>query len=115
MPIYQYRHPEHPIVIDIYQTMKELHVYVDDEGTEWKRVWSVPNAAVDTQVDPFSSSDFKKATKEKNCTMGELWDHSKELSEKRKHKLGTKTDPVREKYEREYAKKRLGRKHPENN
>jgi len=113
MPIYQYRHPEQPIVIDIFQKMNEPHVYTDDEGVEWIRVWSVPNASVDSLAnDPWSSKDFKKNTEQKNCTMGELWDRSKELSDMRKSQ-NNGVDPIKEKYEKQYSEKRHGRQHKE--
>ena len=109
MPLYQYQHPDHPIVIDIVQSMKEPHVYIDDEGTEWKRVWSVPNASIDTQIDDFSSNQFVDKTRGKGMTMGQLWDESNAASERRA-KIGGK-DPVREKYFKKYSKERQGLKH----
>lgn len=109
MPIYQFRHPEHPIVIDVFQSMKDPHVFVDDEGVEWVRVWSVPNAAVDSRPDPFDSKSFVESTKNNNGTLGDLWDQSREASEKRKEKLGY--DPVKKKYLEQYSKNRKGMKH----
>ena len=83
MPIYQFRHPDHPIVIEVVQSMKEDHVYIDSEGTKWERVWSVPNASIDSQPDPFDSKGFVESTKNNKGTMGDLWDQAKEASEKR--------------------------------
>ena len=45
MPIYQFRHPEYPIVIEEVQKMTDPHVYVDSEGIEWVRIFTVPNAS----------------------------------------------------------------------
>ena len=46
-------------------------------------------------------------------TIGQLWDESKVLSEKRA-KVGGK-DPVKEKYFKNYKKRRRGIKHPQDN
>jgi len=79
MPIYQFSHPAHPKIIEVVQSMKEPHVYVDEEGVEWKRVWGLPNTSIDTNIDPWSASDFTRKTGEKKGTIGDLWDQSKEL------------------------------------
>lgn len=113
MPVYQYQHPEHPIVIEVVQSMKERHVYIDDEGVEWRRVFTVPQASQNTKIDAFSSDEFVLKTKEKGMTIGQLWDESKVLSEKRA-KVGGK-DPVKEKYFKNYKKRRRGIKHPQDN
>tara|TARA_Y100001963_G_scaffold157859_1_gene255382 strand:+ start:24 stop:371 length:348 start_codon:yes stop_codon:yes gene_type:complete len=109
MPVYQFRHPEHPIMIEVVQSMKEDHIFIDDEGTEWVRVWGVPNAAIDSQVDPFDSKAFVESTRNSKGTMGDLWDQAKEASEKRKDKLGY--DPIKQKYFKNYSKSRNGMKH----
>ena len=109
MPIYQFAHPEHPIVIDVMQSMKEPHVYVDKDGVEWNRVWSVPNAAIDTSNDAFDSKKFVESTRNKKGTYGDLLDQAKEAAEKRVQKLGY--DPVKQDYYKEYSKKRSGMKH----
>ena len=109
MPIYQYAHPEHPVVIDIVQSMKEPHVFIDEEGVEWRRVWSAPNASVDSHTDPFNSEQFVESTKDTKGTYGDMIDRAKEASEKRTQKLGY--DPVKQKYFKEYSKNRQGMKH----
>ena len=74
MPIYEYSHPETGEVIELVQKMSENHVHVDKDGVEWRRVFNVPNAAIDTahHVNPESKSDFLKAT-EKSRNDG--WRH----------------------------------------
>ena len=109
MPVYQYAHPEHPIVIEVVQSMKEPHIFVDEEGIEWKRVWSAPNASIDSRVDPFDSKRFVEATKDTKGTYGDMLDRSKEASEKRKEKLGY--DPIKQKYFKKYSANRNGMKH----
>jgi len=111
MPTYIFQHPETEETIEIVQKINDLHQHTDEDGTEWNRVFTVPNTAVDTSVDPFNSEDFVKKTGQDCGTMGELWDRSKELSEMRKEKLGH--DPVKEKYLERYSKKRHGLKHTE--
>ena len=91
--------------------MDEPHVYIDEKGIEWKRKWTLPNAAIDAEIDPFNSNEFVRKTASKKGTMGDLWDQSKELSEKRKEKHGGK-DPVKEKYLKEWSKERKGRTPP---
>jgi len=109
MPLYTYEHPETGEEIDIVQTMNEDHVYMDESGVKWKRVFSSPNASIDSQVDPFDSKGFVEKTGAAKGTYGEMLDRSKELSEKRKNKLGY--DPVQKKYFENYKKKRNGIKH----
>lgn len=110
MPLYTYEHPETKEVVDIIQGMNDEHVYVDKQGIKWKRVWSVPQASIDSSTDPFDSQAFKNKAANQKGSYGDLIDQSKELSQKRKDKLGY--DPVQKKYFKEYSKKRRGIKHP---
>ncbi len=109
MPLYTYQHPESEEYKDVYQSMNEVHVYVDEEGVEWKRVFLSPNASIDGNIDPFDNKQFVEKTGKKKGTYGELVDQSREMSEKRKNKLGY--DPVQKKYFKEYSKKRNGVRH----
>ena len=108
MPIYLFENPKTGETVEVIQGMKDRHTFIDDQGVEWVRVFSVPNATIDTQVDPFSPKSFKASTDGKNMTVGNLWDKSKEMSEKRAQKLGTK-DPVKEKYESGAREARKGK------
>ena len=110
MPLYLYQHPETEELIEVVQNMKDEHVYIDDVGTQWSRVFTSPNAAMDScELDPYSSSDFIKATNKKGMTNGEMWDLSKEMSNKRKRKGGK--DKIKEKAVKEYEKK-CNKPHP---
>jgi len=111
MPFYLFKHPDFEKVIEVFQNMKDEHVYVDPNGIEWNRIFTAPNAAVDTKIDATSSEDFVNKTRGKGMTMGQLWDESKTASEKRKKILGK--DPIREKHFKKYSKKRKGMKHKE--
>lgn len=108
MPLYRYSHPETEQTIDILQTMLEEHVYVDDKGIKWNRVFFVPQATIDGAIDPFSQSQFLEKT-QKPDTLGALWDRSQELSDKRA-KVNGGIDPIRQKAEKDYSKKRGGKK-----
>lgn len=110
MPYYIYEHPETKEQKEVFQTMKEDHIYVDQDGVKWNRVFLSCNASIDTRVDPFSEKDFIKATNKKG-TFGDLMDRSAEMSETRKNKEGV--DPVQEKYYKDYSKKRNGKIHPD--
>ena len=109
MPIYEYQHPDTGETIEVDQKMNDFHIYIDYQGTEWKRVYSVPNASIDTQIDDFSSNEFVNKTKGKGMTMGQLWEESKQASNRREKMLGE--DPVKKKYFKNYSKKRSGMKH----
>ena len=106
--MYVYQHPETEEYIEVLQGMNDDHIYMDKEGVNWKRIFFVPNASFDSQVDPYSEADFFKATANKKGTIGEMMDYSKELSEKRASKEGK--DPVKEKFLKDH-KKEHGRKH----
>jgi hypothetical protein len=110
MPLYTYEHPETEETIDIIQGMNDEHVYVDEKGVTWKRVWDIPQASIDPSTDPFDNKAFINKTANQKGSYGDIIDQSKELSQKRKDKLGY--DPVQQKYFKEYSKKRRGIKHP---
>lgn len=109
MPIYQYQNPLTGELVEIPQRVNEEHVYSKD-GVKYTRVFTVPNAAVDTKIDAFSQKDFARKTSNKKGTLGDLYDQSREASEKRAKTIGK--DPVKEKYWADYSKKRGGKKHP---
>lgn len=101
MAIYLFQNPETLEVKEIFQSMSETHCY-QEEGVEWKRLYTVPLMSIDTKVDPYSSKDFAKATNKKG-TLGNMMDLSAELSDKRANKEGI--DPVKQKHFDDYEKK----------
>lgn len=109
MPIYIYSHPETGEYVEVVQSMNEDHVYIDDQGVKWNREWTVPQACVKDNIDPFSKNDFVHKTKHKKGTMGDLMDQSRELSEKREKSIGS--DKVKDQYFKDYSKKRNGKLH----
>jgi len=110
MPIYTYEHPDTGEIIEVVQTMNEAHVY-QRNGVTWKRVFLAPAAKVDSMenCNPFDQQDFVKRTARKGMTMGDMWNESKRLSEKRAKSVGK--DPVKEKAINDY-KKRTNKPHP---
>lgn len=106
MPSYIYRNEETGEVREVIQTMREEHRYFGEDGVEWKRVWTKPNASVSSisNLDPFDTRAYVEKTGKMRGNIGSLWDISKEASQRRAEKLGHE-DPIRrqffEKYEKE--------------
>jgi hypothetical protein len=111
MPEYLYENPETGEIIEVNQSISEDHTY-SEEGLEFNRIFTIPNMSVDADSDPFSAEQFRQKTKAMKGSMGDMWDYSKELSDKRKESHGG-TDPIRQKAEKEYSKKRKGIKYKE--
>ena len=67
--------------------MADEHVYLDDDELQWERVFTAPaTISLGLISDVDSSSQFVNKTE--GWTTGEMWDYSKELSERRKDKRG---------------------------
>ncbi len=64
MPEYLYKDPETGEEVSIYQGINEKHKYNAD-GKEFERVFTVPNASIDTNIDPMSEKDFVEKTRNK--------------------------------------------------
>lgn len=109
MPYYIFENPETEERVDVFFHMNDEKKYFDKNGLEWRRVFTPPQASIDAKIDPNSSNAFIDKTSTKKGTYGDLQNLSKELSEKRKEKIGF--DPVEKKYLDEYSKARSGRKH----
>jgi len=110
MPIYIYENPNTKKIKEIVQSVNDKHEYYED-GLKWNRIFTVPQVGVDTTLDAFSNEkDFVEKTKNKKDSVGALWDRSRELSEKREKIYGK--DPVKQKYFKDWSKKRKGKKHP---
>ena len=107
-PEYLYEDPETGKVVSVIQGINENHTYEED-GKKFDRVFTSPNASIDTKVDAFSKSDFLEKTKNKKGTYGDLFDASKEASLKREERLGH--DPVKQEHFKKYSEKRNGMKH----
>lgn len=112
MPYYLFRNEETKEVVEVFFHMNDEKKYVDDSGIEWKRIFTVPQATIATRINPFSQAEFVRATENKTDTLGDLWDRSKEMSERRAEKAGG-VDPVKEKFFNDYSQKRKGALHPD--
>ena len=110
MPFYIFVHPETGEEKEILQKMNDPHVYVDESGLEWGRVFTATNFSVDGRVNPMNSKEFLSKTENKNYTYGDIQEKSRELSEQRKNQYGF--DPVQRKWFKDYSKKRKGKLHP---
>ena len=111
MPFYQFIHPETEEVIEVIQGMKEDHVFFDENGLEWKRVWNIPQASFDTQIDHNDKNAWVRKMENKRATIGDMEAQGEELSLKRAKENGG-VDPVRRRYFDDWSKKRKGKKHP---
>jgi hypothetical protein len=111
MPLYTYINPDTEESIDVVQSVHDQHIYIDKNGLEWKRVFSVPEINTQgTLKATCSDKEFSEFTKSKKGNLGDMFDRSAELSEKRKKIYGK--DPVKEKYFKDWSKKRKGKIHP---
>lgn len=111
MPTYIFQHPVTKKYKEIIQSINEDHTYKDEHGVIWNRVFTVPQLNTEGTLDAnCTDKQFAEFTKNKKGTMGDLWDRSAELSEKRKKIYGE--DPVKKKYVSDWKKKRKGKRHP---
>ena len=109
MPIYIFQHPKTKEVKEIVQRMSESHVFTDEAGVRWKRIFVNPQVAFNTQISATDSKSFVEKTRGKNYSLGQLWDMSAELSSKREGTSGV--DEVRVNAEDAY-KKKTQKRHP---
>ena len=56
MAIYVYKHPDTDEHREVIQGMNDEHIYIDEFGVEWGRVWTIPHASIDSSIDPFNKS-----------------------------------------------------------
>ena len=110
MPEYIYEHPKTKKTITVTQRMTEDHVYVDAKGVKWNRIFTSPQASIDTKIDPNNVNDFIRKTGNSKGTMGDLFDRSRDLAIQRAKTQGE--DPVTKEYLKNYSKKRKGKPHP---
>lgn len=109
MPIYLYKNPKTGEIKEVVQLMNEKHEFIED-GVEWKRVFTSPNASIDTKVDASDKNKFIEKTGNMKGSLGDLLDYSSELSEERAKRSESGEDPVKRKHFDEYEK-RVGKKH----
>lgn len=117
MPIYQFVCPtDEDQTCDLYYPIDNApkigSIVKDEDGKEWKRVFSLPEKTFDqTQINPNSALAFEKNNQDKRYTFGDVWKKSAEMSEKRAQERGG-VDPIRTAWYDKYAKERKGVRHP---
>lgn len=109
MPVYLYEDDKTGKVYEVVQKMNETHEFFLN-GRKLRRVFTIPQASIDTRCNPYSESDFLKITNKRGGTVGQVEDIAKELSEKRGGQDG---DPILQKHYKEWSKKRNGKDHPD--
>jgi len=102
MPYYLFSNPDSGEVREIFFHMNDEKIYIDENGLKWDREFTVPQASIDVNIDPYSKRAFMDKTN-KVGTFGEMFDLSKELSEKRG---GKKNDPVKKDFQKDWKNKR---------
>jgi hypothetical protein len=105
VPEYLYQNPNKPEEVKaIFQGMNDLHEY-EEGGVKWDRVFTVPQASIDADLDPFNQNQFLEKTGKNNGKLGDVWERSAELSQKRADKRDG-VDPIKKKfYEQERARR----------
>jgi hypothetical protein len=111
MPLYTFSHPETGETVDLIFGMNDEKKYTDEDAIEWKREFSTPQVNGVGSIDPWDNKSFIDGTKGKG-TMGDLFDRSSELSQKRADQNGG-VDPIKEKVYKKYSKERNGAVHPD--
>ena len=94
--------------------MDKDHKYIDEDGVEWNRIFSKPNAVIDGvfNIDPNDRNEFVRKTGKVKGRLNDIMQLSAELSEKRVAKEGK--DPVKLKNWENYEKSRVkGTLHPD--
>lgn len=115
MPYYIFENEETGEQKDIFFGMNDKKEYKGENGKEkWKRIYTAPRASNTSRLDAYEKpADFVNNIANKKGTYGDLLDLSKEVSERRAQKSKDGKDPVKEKYFKEWSKKRSGKIHPQ--
>ena len=112
MPIYIFENELTGEVKEIFFHMEEKKLFNGEDESEigqWRRVFTVPLASIDTKLDPRDKNAFVRRT-EKYSKVGDFQDISRDLSEQRTAKDGV--DAVKQTWLKNYSNDRLGKKHP---
>ena len=111
MPEYLYQHPTDGKTICLIQRINDKHEYIDAKGIKWNRIFTAPQINAQEKLSVNSTGkDFARVTSSQRGNVGDLFDRSQELSDKRKKVYGK--DPIKNEYFKNWSKKRGGKKHP---
>lgn len=114
MPEYIYQHPNSQKIKIIVQSIHDIHEYTDEEGIKWNRIFTAPQLKTESSMNETTTAQqFSEYIGKTKGSVGDLWDRSAELSEKRTKIYGQ--DPVKKQYFKDWSKKRKGKKHPKDN
>jgi hypothetical protein len=113
MPIFLYSNPETNELREIVQSVHEEHIFIDENGLQWQREFTIPTATVSSiaKIDPHNKNSFMDVTSKKAGTLGDMMDLSKELSQKRE-KIDGK-DKLKDEYYKNYSKSHDKKDHPD--
>lgn len=110
MPIFDFESPAGEIIslhLDLKQPAAAYRVQVV-EGVTYKRVYTAPLAAKDTQTRDATLDDYNRITADKNLTVGEMTKVSRDMAAKRAEREGI--EAVRQKAYDSYEQ-RIGKPH----
>ena len=110
MPIYTFYNEKTNEYKDLFQAMNDIHEYIDETGYKWQRIWHKPQACIDSKFSPWNQSKFVEKTA-KPGKMKDIYDRSRELSERRKQESGDGIDPISVKAREKYSAERHGKKY----
>lgn len=115
MPVYDYHHEESGKTISVFvplsATDQERAQQMGEDGNVYRRVYAAPLAAQNMLHGDSTIADFRRATTDKrNLSVGEAWDISREMSERRAAKNGG-VDPKKEQFYRDYEKRTKSKHH----
>lgn len=110
MPLYIFSHPKTGEMREVFFHMNDEKLYQDEDGVNWRREYGSPQLNTNGTVDPWSSKSFVSKTGSTNGTIGDLLDRSSDLSKERASQNGG-VDPVKEKYYKDYSRRRNGALH----
>lgn len=112
MPIYCFKCKKCKIEWEAVFRMKENKVSKCEKCKKTgQRVFTVPQANIDTKVDHNDIKALTAKTGAMKGTVGDLWDKAAEMSDKRAKDSKDGIDPIKKKTLKEYAKKRKGKEY----
>ena len=90
MPEYIYEHPDNGKQITVWQSIHEEHVY-EVEGVVYNRVYTIPQASIDTKIDPY----FERVCAERFAPLDPSDKESGIMESKKKHEIDDYLDVIK--------------------
>ena len=56
MPEYVYKHPKKEQYIELVQSVNDEHIFYDEDGLKWDRVYSPINFSTHSKIDAFDTN-----------------------------------------------------------